>query len=260
MNNSKTIKGNDGLGTTTITQIEDKLTVAQEHMNNAYMAVQGILQAHAEKNNEDKPAKAYLKCNCVNSFDNVFNDVYEEAIRDYMKNAFTFSDFDKSVKRTWKDQDFKDAVSNAALGLTGEAGEVSDLIKKAIYHERMFDFECEEVDEDTIKEYGKPIKKEDVKDELSDILFYVSAMAQEFGFTLEDVARHNKEKLEKRYQEGFTTKESAEKKDKLRVFSDNVEIWQYGVKELTECFNTEEGAQKKDKLEFKSLHTGANVQ
>jgi hypothetical protein len=44
-------------------------------------------------------------------------------------------------------------------------------------------------------------------------------MAQEFGFTLEEIARHNKEKLENRYHEGFTTKESAEKRDKHTTWS-----------------------------------------
>ncbi|WDS60656.1 hypothetical protein BC7_00059 [Bacillus phage BC-7] len=126
------------------------------------------------------------------------------------RNPFTFSDFDNSVKRTWKKQDFKDAVSNASLGLTGEAGEVADLIKKAIYHGRGFkkDFPL------SVSKRERAISSVDVKDELSDTLFYVSAMAQEFGFTLEEVARHNKEKLEKRYKEGFTVEESAMKMDK----------------------------------------------
>lgn len=127
--------------------------------------------------------------------------------------AFTFSDFDASVKRTWKDQDFKDAVSNAALGLTGEAGEVADLIKKAVYHGRGFDY----VAFDGIPaspNNEKAVKVKDVKDELSDILYYVSATAQEFGFTLEDVAKHNKEKIEKRFPEGFSTEASAQKADK----------------------------------------------
>ncbi|WDS60531.1 hypothetical protein BC6_00016 [Bacillus phage BC-6] len=161
---------------------EDKLTVAQEASNFGYTAIQGIISA-----NEDKESKKY--------------DVPQKKV------PFTFSDFDRSVKRTWKDQSFKDAVSNASLGLTGEAGEVADLIKKAIYHGRGFS---------EIPNSGG-IQKKDVKDELSDVLFYVSAMAQEFGFTLEEVARHNKEKLEKRYEKGFTIEESAQKRDKYEA-------------------------------------------
>lgn len=168
---------------------EDKLTVAQEAANFGYQAIQGIVSA-----NEDKESKKY--------------DVPQKKV------PFTFSDFDTSVKRTWKDQSFKDAVSNAALGLTGEAGEVADLIKKAIYHGRHFiDVPAynQLVDHDMLE---RAISREDVKDELSDVLFYVSAMSQEFGFTLEEVARHNKDKLEKRYEKGFTVEESAQKKDR----------------------------------------------
>ena len=162
------------------------LSVDQESANFAHSAVQGIINAHAIKLEED---------------------ILKEMDK---SEQFTFSDFDYSVLRTWKKQDFKDAVSNAALGLTGEAGEVADIIKKAIYHSRGF----LEVHTLLHEEENHALSVQDVKDELSDVLFYVSAMAQEFGFTLEDVARHNKEKLEKRFPDGFSTEDSAQKKDK----------------------------------------------
>lgn len=171
---------------------KEELSVQQESANFAHAAVQGIINAHAIK--------------------------LEEDILKELKEPFTFSDFDSSVARTWKKQDFKDAVSNAALGLTGEAGEVADLIKKAVYHGRGFNRDYDL----TINNPDKSIKVEDVKDELSDILFYVSAMAQEFGFTLEDVAKHNREKLEKRFPEGFSTEASAQKKDKAYAKNSNV--------------------------------------
>lgn len=164
---------------------EENLSVAQDQANFAHAAVQGIINAHAVKLEED---------------------ILKEMDK---SEQFTFSDFDMSVKRTWKKQDFKDAVTNAALGLTGEAGEVADLIKKGIYHGRGFD-----TPKWVTPVTYKRVAKEDVKDELSDVLYYISAMAQEFGFTLEDVARHNKDKLEKRFPEGFSTEASAQKKDK----------------------------------------------
>ncbi|AXF39860.1 hypothetical protein BMBphi_gp012 [Bacillus phage vB_BthS_BMBphi] len=187
---------------------EDKLTVAQEASNFGYQAVQGIIEAHKDKENPSEvPPFKKKTLFSKEDINDSYAKGYHEATMNYL-NTFTFSDFDTSVKRTWKDQDFKDAVSNASLGLTGEAGEVADLIKKAIYHGRNFDERCPT---------AKAIKVSDVKDELSDVLFYVSAMAQEFGFTLEDVARHNKEKLEKRYEKGFTVEESAKKKDKHSI-------------------------------------------
>lgn len=172
--------------------VAQELSVQQESANFAHAAVQGIINAHAIK--------------------------LEEDILKELKEPFTFSDFDSSVARTWKKQDFKDAVSNAALGLTGEAGEVADLIKKAVYHGRGFQPSgCD------LPDNGE-IDPDDVKDELSDVLFYVSAMAQEFGFTLEDVAKHNREKLEKRFPEGFSTEDSAQKKDRAPEVKPNGEI------------------------------------
>ncbi|HFK1452832.1 TPA: nucleoside triphosphate pyrophosphohydrolase family protein [Bacillus pacificus] len=153
--------------------------------------------------------RQYLTGDIYMSADRITN-VEDIIIHEEKPKAFTFKDFDASVKRTWKDQDFKDAVSNAALGLTGEAGEVADLIKKAIYHKRGF----LEVHTLLPEEEERALSVQDVKDELSDVLYYVSAMAQEFGFTLEDVAKHNKEKLEKRFPEGFSTEASAQKADK----------------------------------------------
>ncbi|MGE0981502.1 nucleoside triphosphate pyrophosphohydrolase family protein [Bacillus cereus] len=170
-----------------------ELSVQQESANFAHAAVQGIINAHAIKLEED-----------------IFKEMD-------MSEKFTFSDFDLSVSRTWKKQDFKDAVSNAALGLTGEAGEVADLVKKGVYHGRGF------TPENAIPDSGE-IAPDDVKDELSDVLFYVSAMAQEFGFTLEDVAKHNREKLEKRFPEGFSTEASAQKVDKAPEVKPDGEI------------------------------------
>lgn len=169
-----------------------ELSVQQESANFAHAAVQGIINAHAEKNSQEGLTEMKVS-----------------------EGILTFDLFDESVRRTWKKQDFKDAVSNAALGLTGEAGEVADLIKKAEYHGRGW------------RNCGggeRSISEENVKDELSDVLFYVSAMAQEFGFTLEDVAKHNREKLEKRFPEGFSTEASAQKVDKAPEVKPDGEI------------------------------------
>ncbi|MCU5455254.1 nucleoside triphosphate pyrophosphohydrolase family protein [Bacillus cereus] len=176
-----------------------ELSVQQETNNFAHAAVQGIINAHAIKLEED-------------------------ILREMNKpDQFTFDDFDLSVLRTWKKQDFKDAVSNAALGLTGEAGEVADLIKKAVYHGRGFNDGSLRV-RSIGYDYEHGVSPEDVKDELSDVLFYVSAMAQEFGFTLEDVAKHNREKLEKRFPDGFSTEASAQKVDRAPEVKPDGEI------------------------------------
>lgn len=66
------------------------------------------------------------------------------------------------------------------LGLTGEAGEVADKFKKIIR-----DRQGKLTDED---------KLEIVK-ELGDVLWYVTTISHLLGYSLEDVARKNNEKL-----------------------------------------------------------------
>lgn len=201
------------------------LKEAQESDNFGYQAVQGIIESHKDKENSAiefyvetalKPPFKKKQSLTREEYLQYGKDCYMQGQADEVNrkwdNIFTFKDFDISVKRTWKDQSFKNAVSNAALGLTGEAGEVADLIKKAIYHGRGFDNFRDD----------KTISSVSVKDELSDVLFYVSAMAQEFGFTLEDVAKHNRGKLEKRFPEGFSTEASAQKVDKAYAKNSNV--------------------------------------
>jgi NTP pyrophosphatase (non-canonical NTP hydrolase) len=79
-----------------------------------------------------------------------------------------------------------DRKLNAALGLAGEAGEVADLIKKWIFHDR----------------YSN---KEEVAKELGDVLWYINSMCLAVGVTLESVAVGNIEKLKRRYPNGFTS-------------------------------------------------------
>lgn len=73
------------------------------------------------------------------------------------------------------------------LGLCGEAGEVSDKIKK-VYRDKDGDFSEKD--------------KEEIVKELGDVLWYVAALSDLFGYTLNDVARKNIEKIEKRKKNG----------------------------------------------------------
>lgn len=74
-----------------------------------------------------------------------------------------------------------------ALGLAGEAGEVAEKIKKL----------CR--DDDLIM---TDEKKESIKKELGDVLWYVSEVARQAGLSLSDVADANIEKLQKRKENG----------------------------------------------------------
>lgn len=69
-----------------------------------------------------------------------------------------------------------------ALGLTSEAGEVSDKIKKWLRDGQS--------------------DKEEIAKELGDVLWYVAILAEDLGFTLSDVAMLNLEKLRNRKKRG----------------------------------------------------------
>ncbi|MBU5214379.1 nucleoside triphosphate pyrophosphohydrolase family protein [Heyndrickxia oleronia] len=86
------------------------------------------------------------------------------------------------------------AKANYAMGLSGEAGEVTDLIKKELFH-------------------GHNIDPVDVKKELGDVLHYLSGLATMYGWTLEEVANTNIEKLSKRYPFGFSKEASVNRNE-----------------------------------------------
>jgi len=74
---------------------------------------------------------------------------------------------------------------HGSIGVSTEAGELLDAMKKFIF-------------------YGRSIDRANVKEELGDILYYASLTMDEMGFTLEDVMETNSEKLKARYPEKFT--------------------------------------------------------
>lgn len=88
----------------------------------------------------------------------------------------------------------ENALINYGLGLGGESGEVLELIKKYAFH-------------------GHAIQSDEIKNELGDVLWYLSNIANLVGLTLEEIATANIEKLRKRYPEGFTTEDSLKRVD-----------------------------------------------
>ena len=102
----------------------------------------------------------------------------------------TLNEYQEQAQRTSNPAlDAKGHLFNGVLGLSGEAGECADLVKKHYFQDgRLF------VDA--------------LEDELGDVLWYVAETARAMGLTLEEVARRNVEKLKKRYPEGFAAERS----------------------------------------------------
>lgn len=73
------------------------------------------------------------------------------------------------------------------LGLAGEAGEVTDNLKKA-WRDDNGDI--------------TPMRKDAIKAELGDELWYIAVMAADLSMTLDEVARYNRYKLRSRQARG----------------------------------------------------------
>ena len=83
-------------------------------------------------------------------------------------------------------------LNSAALGLSGESGEIADHVKKMMFH-------------------GHPLDdatRDKIAKEIGDILWYCAMAAQGIGVGLGEIARMNVEKLKKRYPEGFSADRS----------------------------------------------------
>lgn len=91
----------------------------------------------------------------------------------------TYNDFVKSMKVFPE----KYAIVYPALGMIGEAGEVSEKVKKWLRGDRELD-------------------KADLAKEIGDVLWYCTALADDLGYTIEDIAQMNIQKLSDRRDRG----------------------------------------------------------
>lgn len=100
-----------------------------------------------------------------------------------------FNEYQNLAQRTSNTSRQIDKVINGVMGLNGEAGECIDIVKKHYFQEH------------TLDEYK-------LKDELSDVLWYVAETATGLGITLEEIAEYNILKLKKRFPDGFDADKS----------------------------------------------------
>lgn len=92
----------------------------------------------------------------------------------------TFNDYQALAKTTAIYPEHA-KITYPALGLAGEVGEVCEKIKKHIRDGRILD-------------------KEELKKELGDVLWYLSALSGDLDISLEDVAITNYNKLKSRME------------------------------------------------------------
>lgn len=101
---------------------------------------------------------------------------------------------DKSKRTLNKDLTPEQTLSNMVLGLIGETGEVADIIKKHLYQ-------------------GHKLDIDHIKEELSDIMFYMVNLCNALDLDLETLLEQNYAKLLKRYPQGFNIDKSVNRVD-----------------------------------------------
>lgn len=98
----------------------------------------------------------------------------------------TFDEYQAAALRT-ADLTRKNELFHLVLGLSGEAGEISEKFKKLVR------------DHDTDE---SKIDREDIRKELGDVLWYVAVLSKYLDINLEDVASMNVQKLADRQKRG----------------------------------------------------------
>lgn len=125
----------------------------------------------ALKESKEPEAKECLKKLCIEEKEN---------------NTMTLNEYQKKALET---EDYQDELKIIlpTLGLTGEAGEVADKVKKVL--------------RDNNGEFTDEMKEEIAK-ELGDVAWYLAVLANSIGYTLEEICKMNIDKIESRFVRG----------------------------------------------------------
>lgn len=123
-------------------------------------------------------------------------DVAEfERVRHGEHKSMTINDYQQDVLRTAADKTGGlPQWLNGALGLTGEAGEIADMVKKHLFQ-------------------GHPIDFEHMAKELGDVAWYIALTAHAIGNDLETILQMNVDKRRKRYPNGFEAERSLHREE-----------------------------------------------
>ena len=152
-----------------------------------------------------------------------------------MKDPLTLDEYQVLASRTANGIDNEtDRRFNALLGLLGEIGELTEnafrgFVVEGTFMQEYFEFvdiviefgrEAESIKHKLFHKHPKghvikepELTRENRREELGDILWYLTWLCSEFGFGLEEVAQANIDKLKRRYPEGFSVERSINRKE-----------------------------------------------
>ena len=96
---------------------------------------------------------------------------------------------DKSIRTINKSLTKEQLISNMVFGINGETGEVTDILKKHLFH-------------------GHELDIQHLKEEIGDIMFYLVNLASIYEIDFSEILQINIDKLMKRYPDGFDKEKS----------------------------------------------------
>jgi NTP pyrophosphatase (non-canonical NTP hydrolase) len=98
-----------------------------------------------------------------------------------------YGNYQEQSRKTYSDIECNDYIVYPTLGLVNEAGEFAGKIKK-VFRDKNGEF--------------TPEVKEALKGELGDVLWYLTQICTNLGFSLEEIAEANLDKLFSRLERG----------------------------------------------------------
>jgi NTP pyrophosphatase (non-canonical NTP hydrolase) len=103
------------------------------------------------------------------------------------------NELQQQMLRTAKfDRTLDNILLNCALGLSGETGEINDIIKKVLFHSHPLTDELHQK----------------LLDEIGDVAWYLAYLSAALSSDFETIFQRNIAKLQKRYPNGFNTADS----------------------------------------------------
>lgn len=106
------------------------------------------------------------------------------------------SDYSEFVQKLFaKRHEGMDGLMHAAVGISGEAGEILDAVKKTWV-------------------YGKSVDVTNIIEELGDLEFYMQALRNLIYTSRDEILLRNMDKLAKRYPDGYSDTAAIERADK----------------------------------------------
>ena len=104
-------------------------------------------------------------------------------------------EYQELASRTEKPLHTQERLQHALLGITSEAGEIADTIKKHVI-------------------YGQALDLDNVAEEIGDIMWYIALLANATGLDLGNCMSLNIAKLKVRYPNRYTDQHAAARADK----------------------------------------------